>query len=280
MTGLETRMEMGVEAQYATEGLTTAIQKALEQSGKSIDSIGPEDLAPIDELHVRGRKATLELAERLGLTPGMRVLDVGSGLGGPSRLLADAYGCEVTGIDLSASFCETATALAGWTGLGALVDYRAADALDMPFADESFDIVWSQHASMNIEDKETLYAETRRVLHPGGRFALYDVLQGPGGEVRYPVPWAEDPSISHLATVEELRRLLTRAGFKILHWEDRTEAGRDWFARMAEKAQGGPRRPLGVHLIFGEAFGAMMENQRRNLEERRVALVEAICRRI
>jgi ubiquinone/menaquinone biosynthesis C-methylase UbiE len=220
---------VAVEEHYTRRDLTGAIREALQQAGKDPADLQPLDLAAVDEFHIRGRQATLELGDRLKPNSSDRVLDIGSGLGGASRALAAAYGCHVTGIDLTEEYCRTARELASWVSLDDKVQYQQADALNLPFPDASFDIAWTQHVAMNIADKATLYREAYRVLKLGGWFAIYDVLQGDGGEVVFPVPWAREPSISHLVTPEELRRLLEQTGFEVEHWQDTTAWGRDWF---------------------------------------------------
>ena len=270
-------MSERVARHYEKANIVAAIERGLRAAGKDPANLEPADLASIDEFHVRGRAATKELAERLGADATMHVLDVGSGLGGPSRLLAAEYGCRVSGIDLTAAYCEAATVLAGWVGLDGLVSYRRGDALDLPFEDASFDAAWTIHVAMNIADKGRLYTGIRRVLKPGGRFAVYDVVQGAGGEARYPAPWARDPSISFLVTPDELRALLAEAGFEIAGWRDTSELGRDWFREVSARLSEGGPPPLGFHLLLGEGFAEMADNQRRNLEENRIALIEAIC---
>ena len=268
-----------VEAHYAQRDLETTILAALVAAGKDLDHLKPEDLAPVDEFHICGRKATLELAREIHLDKSMQVLDVGSGLGGASRCLALEFGCHVTGLDLTEEYCRVATMLARRLGLESLVSYRHGNALQMPFADASFDVVWTQHASMNIPDKTGLCREMWRVLKPGGVLASYDVLAGVGGEVRFPVPWAREPSISFLMTPRQLRETLEVTGFEVLVWRDTTEAGRSWFRRLGEKnRQDGPP-PLGLHLLLGPEFRKMAQNLVRNLEEDRIAIIESVARR-
>lgn len=263
-----------VEHHYSRPGLTAVILDALADAGKDISS---KELAAIDEFHIRGRAATLELARAAGLGAEMKVLDVGSGLGGPSRCLAREFGCLVTGIDLTEEYCRVANILAERTGLSHLVGYGQGDALNLPFPDGAFDAVWTQHVAMNIRDKERLYREMCRVLKPGGRLALYDILAGTGGQVLFPVPWAHRPETSFLATPEELRALLETSGFTISAWEDTTAAAQNWFTALAGKIKTDGLPRLGLHLVLGPDFQLMMQNQKRNLEEGRIALAQVVA---
>lgn len=271
-------MDSKVADHYARQDLGAEILSALVKAGKDPNNLRPGDLAPVDEFHIRGREATLELANFLDLNPRKLVLDVGSGIGGPSRCLAAEFGCRVIGLDLSEEYCRVAGMLAKLVGLGGTVEYRHGNALHLPFEDAGFDAVWTQHAAMNIADKPRLYSEMKRVLKPDGLLAIYDVLAGPAGPPHFPVPWARDPSINFLATPEELRRLLETTGFEILHWRETTDAGREWFRQVSRriKEQGPP--PLGFHLLLGPEFAIMAENQRRNLDEGRITLIETVAR--
>ncbi len=272
-------MSDAVKRHYAREGLADAILAALARAGKNVERIELDDLAPLDEFHLRGRAATVDLARAASLRADQQVLDVGSGIGGPSRRIARDFGCRVTGVDLSEEYCGVAALLAARTGLAERCTYVAANALALPFADASFDVVWSQHASMNIADKPRLYREVRRVLTPGGALALYDVLAGPGGPAILPAPWARSEETSFLVAPQEQRRVVEAAGFAITEWHDDTEAVRAWFAARA--ARSGPAEPqaLGVQLLLGPEFAVMARNQLRNLEERRIAVVRIVCRK-
>ena len=276
---LSTILDSSFQEHYTHQNLRGAILAALTGAGKDIHHLKLDDLAPVDEFHIRGRDATLELARQLSLDDTKHVLDVGSGLGGASRYLASEYGCRVTGRDLTDEYCRVAQFLADRHGLRSRVSYRQGNALDIPFEDNSFDVVWTQHASMNIADKAKLYSEIARVLRPGGCFAMYDVLAGPVSPVYYPVPWAREPSISFLATPDQLRKLLGEAGLQILSWRDTSEIGRAWFKDVAAKMQQQGGSPaLGFHVLLGPDFRVMARNQVRNLNENRIILIECVAR--
>lgn len=274
-----TQVHESVQAHYTRPDLGSLILAALEKAGKDLNRLTPEDLAPIDEFHIRGRAATLELARAAGVDSGKRVLDVGSGVGGTSRCLAREFGCRVTGIDLTDEYCRAAAMLTDRIGLAKLVDYRQGDATNLPFPDASFDVVWTEHVAMNIPDKPKLYRELYRVLEPGGTLAIYDVLAGPSAPVIFPVPWARTPESSFLATPDEMRSLLEQPGFNIAAWSDTTEAARAWFVALAEKIRKEGAPPLGFHVLLGPDFSAMAQNQRRNLEEARIVLAQIVARR-
>lgn len=273
------RVNDAIQAHYSRPEIGGVILAALEKAGKDSSRLTLEDLAPIDEFHIRGRAATLELARAAGLDASKRVLDVGSGVGGTSRCLAKEFGCRVTGIDLTDEYCRAAAMLSAKVGLTDLVDYRQGDATALPFADGEFDVVWTEHAAMNIPDKPRLYKEMHRVLKPGGTLAVYDVLAGPSGPVLFPVPWARTPDTSFLVQPGELRRLLEDAGLTVSDWSDTTEAARAWFVTLAEKIRKEGFPPLGFHVLMGADFQAMAQNQGRNLQEGRIVLGQIVARK-
>jgi ubiquinone/menaquinone biosynthesis C-methylase UbiE len=213
----------------------------------------------------------------MNLRQDSHVLDIGSRLGGAARVPAETYGCRVTGVDLTQAFCAAANVLSSWLRLGERVLFQQGDATALPFGDDHFDAALTIHAAMKIPAKHEVYEEARRVVKPGGMFAVYDVLQGEGGEVLFPVPWAREPSISHLATPDEMRSLLTDAGFKILEVPDSTDESQRFFETMlAHFAQSGTL-PVRWEILFGGQFPEMARNQVRNLTERRIRTVSYIC---
>ena len=259
--------------------LVAAIGTALDSAGVDRATLQPADLAPIDEFHIRGREATLQIIDALEFTSRSHVIDLGSGLGGPARTIAEVTGSSVTGIDLTPQFCEVATALSEWTGLSDRTRFLIGDATDTGLPTASADAAVTIHVAMNIADKAALYAEAWRLIRPGGRFVVYDVLQGEGGEVRYPVPWATDPSTSFLATPDQMRDLLTGAGFTILEEDDSSDAGLAWFQELRERATRQGPAPVTFAAFLGADFPQMVANQVANLAERRIRTVMFTCLR-
>jgi SAM-dependent methyltransferase len=273
-------LEKAVAEHYGRGGLSAAIDAVLARLGLDSAQLTTADLAPIDEFHIGGREATAKLFDRVELAHEHRVLDVGAGLGGPARYVAERFGCDVVGIDVTAEYCDVATSLTERLGLAERARFQQASALDMPFADAAFDTAYTIHVAMNIADKAALYREVRRVLRPGGPFVVYDVLGGPDdAPLRFPVPWADGPDTSFLVNIDELTALLSDAGFEIQRIEDRTEFALDFFrARLAKVAADGPP-PLGFHMLMGGDFADKMKNMLANLEAGRIAPFEVICRR-
>lgn len=270
-------VNQAIQAHYGRSELAEVIFTALEQAGIDVRQLSLEALAPIDEFHIRGRAATLELAQAAGLRSTMHVLDIGSGIGGTSRCLAKEFGCRVTGIDLTDEYCQLAAMLTAKVGLDGLIDYRQGDATNLPFEDNAFDVVWTEHVAMNIPDKRRFYGEMYRVLKPGGTLAIYDVLTGAAGSVLFPVPWARTPETSFLVSPEELRQLLGDAGFTVSDWQDTTAEARVWFVNLAERIRRDGFPVLGFHLLMGHDFRVMAQNQGRNLEEGRISLGQVVA---
>ncbi|MEJ2379003.1 MAG: methyltransferase domain-containing protein [Pseudolabrys sp.] len=261
---------------YGKGGLAETILAALQAANKDIDRLTTDDLAPVDEFHTGGRNATARLAQMAEVKPAQRVLDVGCGIGGPSRYLSGTFGCTVTGIDLTAEYVEVAEMLAQRVGLSGKVSYRQGDALDLPFAEASFDLVWSQNAAMNIANRQRLYDEMRRVLKKGGRLAIQDVAGGPGGEPYFPAPWARAAAISFLVTPQDTRDLLEGAGFRVLHWHDSTAEALAQYQARAKAIETGALPPLGVHVLMGGDFPIMTRNLLRGIQEQRIGLINVV----
>lgn len=261
-----------VESHYAQPGLLERVNAALRESGFDPEHLKQADLEKVDQFHVGAVDATDALAGLAGINASDRVLDLGSGIGGPSRHLASSIGCHVTGLDLTAEYCQVANALALAVGLSDVVVYRQGDALHAPFEDASCDVVWTQHAAMNIADKAGLYREIARLLKPGGRVAIHDVLAG-SGEVRFPVPWASRPEFSFLITESDMQSKLESAGFRKVAWEDVTKVGTAGLKRVAA---GAAVPGFGIRTLMGPQFPAMAANLIANLETGACRVIQAV----
>lgn len=273
----ENATENLVSAYYSSWNLIDTIEQALRNAGLDPAHVTVEELAPIDNFHSFGPTGTLELARLAGVTADQRVLDVGGGIGGPARLLAKRYGSAVTVLDLTEAFCRAGEALTAWTHLTDRVTFVQGSALDMPFPDASFDLVWTQHAAMNIADKPRLYTEIHRVLRPGGSFALFDVLAGPNQPLHFPVPWAGDPTYSFLLSPDEVRAAVTAAGFAERAWRTGAELQATFEQAPAPTTVTSHLNP-GV--IMGADAEARMANIMRNTKEGRVTTGMGIFERI
>ena len=274
-----TTLDVAVSKHYTTHDLGNQILAALKAAGKDLDALTADDLAPVDEFHIGGRTATEELAQLAEVQPGHLLLDVGCGLGGTSRYLAATVGCHVVGLDLTEEYCRVAEMLSARVGFADRTVFRQGSALDLPFDDGHFDVVWTEHVQMNVADKAGFYSEMARVLKPDGRLAFHDIFAGANDGVRFPVPWAADASISHLISVQELQGVLEGAGFARVRWEDRTDASVTFFRSVLERVRTEGWMPVGLHLLMGNDAVAKFENVLRNLEENRVRVVQAVMRR-
>jgi len=273
------------------EPLRSRLRAAYRAAGRDPDDLGPAEMAGIDQLHLGGRGASLALMALGGIAPGDRVLDVGCGTGGASRLLAAELGCTVTGVDITANFIAVARWLSDACGLGGLTHFGCADAACLPLASGSVDVVWCQHALLNMPEPERVMAQWHRVLAPGGKLLLHEVVSGGNpAPLALPVPWASGESHSHLASLDQLQDRLAAAGFRGQQQRDvsaealawRAHHGRregdDPVARPAASTGSGAGLP-GPEAIFGEAFKTMGRNLKANLADDRVRVIQGLWRR-
>lgn len=262
---------------YSPNDLYNKIVEGLNNLGKDLSSVTPDDLQPVDEFHIRGSVATNELIALSKFTPDMHILDVGCGVGGSTRRLCHETACSVTGIDLSDEYIDTAERLTQLLKMEERVKFHACSATELPFEDNSFDGVWSIQMNMNVEDKLLWLQEVYRVLKPGMRAVLYEVCGHKNTPIHFPVPWAQDSSMSFLIPPEEFRDVITSAGFDIEVWNDKTDLAQKAFSQMTEP-KGEPELPeLGVHMLVGHDILTKAYNLHRNLDEERVSLIETVA---
>lgn len=267
-----------VSIHYTHGALLDAIREGIEKLGKSLESVSFEDLAPVEEFHIGGRAATQDFLDQLDLSSGDHVLDVGCALGGSARFAASHYGCRVTGIDLTREYVETGRVLCSWVGLEDQVVLEEGNATATPFMDGTFEKAYMLHVGMNIPDKRALASELHRVLAPGGRLGIYDVMRIGEGDLTFPVPWAASADTSAVASPDEYKAALEAAGFRITAERNRREFALQFFEKMKElaaSADGPP--PLGMHLLMGETRTIKVENMIENVSASRIAPVELIA---
>ncbi len=263
-----------VQRHYTSGHLQEMVLAAIVEAGYDPDHLDPEALAPVEEFHTLGRPATIALADAAKITATDKVLDVGSGMGGPARLLARRYGCHVDGVDLTAELCDVATDLTRRVGLSDKVNLRQGNALDLPFENGSFDVAWTQHVSMNIADKSKLFSEMRRVCKKRGRLAFFDILAGPLQPIHFPVPWANDQATSFLSTADETRTNVESSGFKVRIWEDVTEEARNFYEQLSKAPP--VRTPLGLQVLIPN-MPIKGANLKRNVDEGRIIVVRCVA---
>ena len=269
-----------IAGHYTSGDLLARLEARLREDG--IDPAQPtfEALTPYDQFHGRGIEATEELANGLQVAPTDHLLDVGSGIGGPARYLARRFHCRVSGIDLTAEFCDAARHLTALLGLSEHISFEQGDALAMPFSDAAFDGAYTMNVSMNISDKRAFFGEIGRVLKPGAWFRLSETAQGPGGAPDYPTPWAQTAASSFLATPAETYANLEASGFTIESHRETTDAALAYAARSRAVVDAGGQPPhRAVLLVHGARAEAAMANTGQALKERRIVPIEVICRK-
>jgi SAM-dependent methyltransferase len=268
-----------VSSHYGWPGLMEAIELEVRRHGLEPERVTVDQLAPVDNYHAYRLAGTLALAHAARVGAADLVLDVGGGIGGPARQLAHRFGCHVTVLDLTAEYCAVGARLTEWTRLTELVSFVHASALAMPFADGSFDLAWTQHASMNIADKAGLYREIARVVRPRGRFAFFDILAGPAQPIHFPVPWAADPSFSFLLSPAETRSMIAQAGFRETGWLMGDALAAELERSAPAEADPSDQPGLDPALLNGPDAARMAANVGRNLKEGRMLPVIGVFER-
>lgn len=275
MTAIEAR----VAGHYTSGTLQAVIDAGWAKARAQSDAPPVDQLAGVDEFHIGGRLATEMVCQQMELKGGLKILDVGCGLGGAARFMAAHYGAEVEGVDLTPEFVEVGNALTQEAGLGAEVRLMRASALNLPQEDASFDRASMFHVGMNIEDKVALFAEISRVLKPGGLLAVYDVMKVGAEALDYPVAWAKDESTSFVATVAVYQSAIEAAGLSVNAIDAKKELGLEFFARMkARMAESGPP-PLGLHILMGQDAGVKAGNMAAGIARGAIAPVLVLARK-
>ena len=272
-------MSSPIQQHYTLPHIYETILDAVEKMGVDKTKVTRKDLAMADEFHIRGLEVSKELASNAWLEKGMKVLDIGCGIGGPCRLLADEFGCMTRGIDLTEEFIRTAKLLSSLVGLQDRTHFIQGDALQLPFEDNSFDIAWTQHVQMNIADKKKFYSEINRVLKPGGRFIYYDIFSINNQPIQYPVPWADTSNLSHLMTTDDLRKIVAAEGLSIIESIDQTPPGISFLTALLEKIKAQKMPPASLKLVIGGDIAEKMGNLHQSFIDKKLQLESGICQK-
>ncbi|TCT04537.1 cyclopropane fatty-acyl-phospholipid synthase-like methyltransferase [Tepidamorphus gemmatus] len=210
------------------------IIEKVEADGIAPDQIRPEHLSRHDQDHYGGTAATDMLVAALRIMPGMRVLDICSGLGGTSRYLAYRHGVSVHGIDLTESRVLGAQRLTEMVGLGDRVTFSVGDATRLDLGEARFDRAISQEAFLHIADRESLFAGCFRVLKPGGALGFTDWTAtetlGPDARAFFAETFAAPKLVSLFDYVE----LMKGAGFVDVQ---ATDLSAEWRGILVERLE-------------------------------------------
>ena len=262
-----------IEAHYGRrDGLAADILAELSAAGYDIDSLDPTALSGADEFHLGGRLATLAVLDSVRADAPRSVLDVGCGIGGPARTIATEFGARTVGIDLTPSFVAAATELTARVGLADQVSFQVGDALALDQPDEQFDLVTLLHVGMNIADKPRLFTELARVLQPGGRVLVYDIMRIAPGNLILPMPWASSDDHEHLAEVDDYLSALRAAGLEPAEPVDHRPIVR----KALERAAAAPP-PVNLSNLMGPDFAEMFSNLRTAVAAGVVAPTEIVA---
>ena len=249
-----------VSTQYSTGLSRPGIERALIAAGKDLGQLTPADLGPLEDFHTLGRIATGQLADLAEITSTDRVLDAGTGIGGTARFLAAQRGCAVTAVDLTEEYCETARWLNRLVGLDAKISVQQGR--------HHRPAVRRRHLRRGHQparpDERGRQGPRVRAGPPSARprrpAAHWDIISGTPGDLGYPLPWADRPDRSHLASADELRAAIESAGLVIQHWNDLTEPA----AALMRAVISRPAEPLGLQ-AFVPDFAAKAANLTRGL---------------
>jgi len=254
------KTEEKVAGHYTRGKLKDAILAAARAAGKDAGQLTAADLAPVDEFHVGGLDATQMLARGMGLRPGMDLLDVGCGIGGPARYFAGEHECRVTGIDLTEEFVKGAESLTKLVKLEGRASFRKMSALQMPFETGSFDGAYMIHVGMNLADKEGVFREVGRVLKHGAKFTIFDLMRMREGALRFPLPWAISEETSFVAEAAQYRSALLAAGFAIETERSHRAFAIEFIQRAAARMAASGPPALGLQILMGEKTPLMLKN--------------------
>ena len=264
---------------WATGDVFSRIVDAMKAAGIDPETVTVEQLAPVDHFHARGFPATIELADTLPIRAGQRLVDIGCGIGGPARYMAQRFGCRVDGVDITAPFVDAGNKLTALVGMQDAVTIEHGDGQELPYANQTFDGGYTQHVTMNVPDRSAFFSEAFRVLKPGAFFALTEHGLGELGDPHHPLPWSEDGSGAYLMRPADTVAMLEQSGFSDIQVTDTGEKYLQGDLRAIELAEKGEAPAFGVHILLGKLAPQIVRNAARNIQEGRTHPVQIICRK-
>ncbi len=273
---MNNKYENKINAHYAKKDMFDSILVSIKEAGFDPDNLTRDVLSSFEEFHIGGRDATRLLAEFAQLKKGSKVLDIGCGIGGPARTLADEYDCIVTGVDITEEFIKTAKELTKLVGLDNKTNFQIENATNLSLGANSFDIIWMQHVNMNIEEKDKLFSEVYRVLKPLGQLVFYEVLKLNDVPLTFPVLWAGEQELSHLINEESYRRKLEEVGLFEVRWEDRTLFAIEWFEELSVQKQKEESHKLNLSQVINKNIPEKVVNVLQNLKDKKICVVQAV----
>lgn len=218
---------------YGKIDIVTKVLEQFKRKNIDINKITRKDLEFMEEFHIGGRVATRDMAEFAKIPAGAKVLDIGCGVGGPARTLTDEFSCEVIGVDVTPQFIDAAIKLSELVGMGDKMQFLVGNATkQLSFESKTFDYVWLQHVTMNIEDKQNLFYEIKRLLKDTGKLVFYEVIKGNDQELDFPVLWSPSQELSFLINEKAYKSLLQNAGLVEEVFEDRSDFAQNWFQKL------------------------------------------------
>ena len=272
--------EKKVEKHYSQGSIIDLILGGIKSMGKTIKNINIDDLALVDEFHIGGLEATKNFINKLAIDPSHHILDIGCGIGGPSRYTAETFKCKVTGVDLTKEYIEVGNTICEWVGLSENISLQQASALYTPFENNQFDAAYMMHVGMNIKKKKELTDEIYRIIKPGSLFGIYDVMKTGEKDLIYPVPWAQTKETSEVNTPEYYKQCLSQSGFSICEETDKKDFALNYFKNMVEKInKKNSFPPLGIHILMGDNAKEKIKNSHINLKSGSIKPYEIIAKK-
>lgn len=266
-----TQQSEAVIDHYKRSNLMERITLALTNAGHDPENLTVEILSELDHLHGGGFTTTEVQVDLAGIPKGSHVLDAGCGIGGPSRYLAKSHACTVEAVDLTPEFVQVAGELNERVGLGDRISLRTGSVTELPYDDQSFDVVLCQNVSMNVADKAAMFSEAFRVLRPGGIYTFSHLAEGPNGSPIYPLPWAMSPEVSFLETPAAILERLATAGF--IDVQDKVDSAR------SKPGDGPLPGTIGAAPAMGDDMPVRTGNSARSLQEGRLVSMMVVARR-